>query len=88
MSSGSINDLLKAIGKACGFDFVPDLSGHSFRRGLAASSAREDVDFETIKKQGGWRSDATVCGYIDEGRIFTKNVAHPLISKMTQSIND
>lgn len=86
MSPGSINDLLKTIGKACNFDFVPDLSSHSLRRGLATSSARENVDFETIKKQGGWKSDATVWGYIDEGRLFTDNVTHTLIDRISELI--
>ncbi|UZE94527.1 tyrosine-type recombinase/integrase [Alkalimarinus alittae] len=86
MSPGSINDLLKTIGKACNFDFVPDLSSHSLRRGLATTSARENVDFETIKKQGGWKSDATVWGYIDEGRLFTDNVTHTLIDRISELI--
>lgn len=55
---GAINDLLKNLGKACQFDFLPDLSSHSFRRGLSTSAARERIDFELIKKQGGWKSDA------------------------------
>ncbi len=88
MSPGSINDLLKVIGKACGFDFVADLSSHSFRRGLATSSAREDVDFETIKKQGGWKSDTIVWEYIDEGQLFNDNVGHPLINRITSLLND
>ena len=87
ISPGSINDLLKAIGKACGFDFVPDLSSHSFRRGLATSSAREDIDFETIKKQGGWKSDATVWEYIDEGLLFNSNVTNTLIDRITEIFN-
>ena len=64
----AINDQLKIIGTACDFDFVPDFSSHSFRRGLSTSTARERVDFELIKKQGGWKSDATVWEYIEEGQ--------------------
>ncbi len=86
MSPGSINDLLKVIGKACGFDFVADLSSHSFRIGLATSAAREGVDFEMIKKQGEWKSDATVWEYIDEGRLFNDNVTHTLINQMIEII--
>jgi len=68
LNPGAVNDLLKSLGTACQFDFVPDLSSHSFRRGLSTSAARERVDFELIKKQGGWRSDATVWEYIEEGQ--------------------
>jgi hypothetical protein len=86
MSPGSINELLKTIGTACGFDFVVDLSSYSLRRGLTTSAARENVDFETIKKQGGWKSDATVWEYIDEVRLFSDNVAHSLIDSITKYI--
>jgi len=86
MSPSSINEFLKIIGKACNFDFVVDLSSHSLRRGLTTSAAREDIDFETIKKQGGWKSDATVWEYIDEGRLFSNNVAHSLIDSITEYI--
>ncbi|WP_251812093.1 hypothetical protein [Alkalimarinus sediminis] len=40
----------------------------------------------TIKKQGGWKSDATVWGYIDEGRLFTDNVTHTLIDRISELI--
>ena len=86
LSPGSINELLKEIGAACNFDFVIDLSSHSLRRGLTTSAARENVDFETIKKQGGWKSDATVWGYIEEGRLFSDNVGHSLIDSITEFI--
>jgi len=56
--------LLKAIDKACAFDFIPDLSSHSFRRGLSTSAARERVDFELIKKQGGWKSVMRLFGSV------------------------
>jgi integrase len=75
----TVNDIVKSLGNSCGFDFVPELSSHSFRRGLSTSAARENLSFEQIKKQGGWKSDATVWGYIDEGRQFQDNVAGHLI---------
>lgn len=82
----AINDLLKALGEACGFDFVPDLSSHSFRRGLSTSAARENLDFEIIKKQGGWKNDATVREYIDEGRRFADNVATVLMAELERLV--
>ena len=86
LNPGAINDLLKNLGKACQFDFLPDLSSHSFRRGLSTSAARERIDFELIKKQGGWKSDATVWEYIEEGQQFSDNAALTLMEKMTQFI--
>lgn len=84
LNPGAINDLLKNIGKACQFDFLPELSSHSFRRGLSTSAARERIDFELIKKQGGWKSDATVWEYIEEGQQFSDNATLALMEKMTQ----
>lgn len=82
LNSGSINQILKALGRESRFDFIPMLSSHSFRRGLSTSAAREKVDFELIKKQGGWKNDATVWEYIDEGQQFTDNASLPLMDKM------
>jgi len=86
LNAGAVNDLLKTLGSACQFDFVPDLSSHSFRRGLSTSAARERVDFELIKKQGGWKSDATVWEYIDEGRQLSDNAAVLLMEKLEEFI--
>ncbi|WP_444944289.1 tyrosine-type recombinase/integrase [Microbulbifer sp. ZKSA006] len=80
----AVNDLLKSLGNACGFDFVAELSSHSFRRGLSTSAAREKVGFELIKKQGGWKSDATVWEYIEEGQQFTDNASAILMKKMAE----
>lgn len=82
LNPGAINDLLKNLGKACQFDFAPELSSHSFRRGLSTSAARERIDFELIKKQGGWKNDATVWEYIEEGQQLTENAASTLMEKM------
>lgn len=87
LNPNSINALLKSIGQNCGFDFVADLSSHSFRRGLSTSAARERIDFELIKKQGGWKSDATVWGYIEEGQQFNNNASLMLMKKLTSLIN-
>jgi len=82
LNPGAINDLLKTLGRACQFDFVPELSSHSFRRGLSTSAGREKIDFELIKKQGGWKSDATVWEYIEEGQQLSDNAAIILMEKM------
>ncbi len=82
LNPGAINDLLKTLGSACQFDFVPDLSSHSFRRGLSTSAGREKIDFQLIKKQGGWKSDATVWEYIEEGQQLTHNASSILMEKL------
>ncbi|BCV28312.1 MULTISPECIES: tyrosine-type recombinase/integrase [Gammaproteobacteria] len=87
LNPSAINELLKTLGNACQFDFVPELSSHSFRRGLSTSAARERVDFELIKKQGGWKSDATVWEYIEEGQQLSNNATHILMEKMAVLID-
>ena len=87
LNPGAINDLLKTLGNACQFDFVPDVSSHSFRRGISTSAARERIDFELIKKQGGWKSDATVWEYIEEGQQFTNNASVILMEKLHQLVD-
>lgn len=68
-------------------DFVAELSSHSFRRGLSTSAARERVDFELIKKQGGWKSDATVWEYIEEGQQLSDNATVILMKKMASMLS-
>lgn len=87
LNPGAINDLLKTLGGACQFDFVPELSSHSFRRGLSTSAGREKVDFELIKKQGGWKSDATVWEYIEEGQQLSDNATVILMEKMASLLS-
>lgn len=86
LSGGSVNRILKALGETCGLDFVPTLSSHSFRRGLSTAAAREKVDFAQIKRQGGWKHDGTVRGYIEEGQQFTDNAANTLLTKVARLI--
>lgn len=88
LNPSAINDLVKQLGASCGFDFIAELSSHSFRRGLSTSAAREQVDFELIKKQGGWKSDATVWGYIEEGQQLTNNATHILMEKLQAHMVD
>jgi len=48
----SISPILKALGQHCDFDFIPELSSHSLRRGLATGAARAGASFESIKGSG------------------------------------
>lgn len=77
----AVNTLLKQWGKACLLPFVPQLSSHSLRRGMSTAAARAGADFAAIKKQGGWKRDATVWEYIEEGNRFNDNAAgHLMVS--------
>ncbi|MEO7496835.1 MAG: tyrosine-type recombinase/integrase [Massilia sp.] len=76
---GSVNTILEDCATMAQLDYVPDLSSHSLRRGMATSAHRAGADFRDIKKQGGWRHDGTVQGYIEEASRFEENAAGSLL---------
>ena len=57
------------------------MSSHSLRRGLATSVHRAGADGLEIKRQGGWRHDGTVHGYIEEARAFEENAAGSILRR-------
>ncbi len=79
LHEGSINKVLEDSAKLAGLDYVPELSSHSLRRGMATSAHRAGADFLAIKRQGGWRHDGTVHGYIEEAGRFEDNAAGNLL---------
>ncbi|MDN2710272.1 tyrosine-type recombinase/integrase [Janthinobacterium sp. SUN118] len=79
LHAGSINTILDGCAKLAGLDYVPELSSHSLRRGMATSAHRAGADFQSIKRQGGWRHDGTVHGYIEEAGRFEDNAAGSLL---------
>ena len=81
LDAGSVNSILEQCAIEAGLAYVPELSSHSFRRGLATSAHRSGADFSDIKRQGGWKSDATVNGYIEEANRFERNAAGSLLKR-------
>lgn len=81
LHAGSVNIILEACAKIAGLDYVPHLSSHSLRRGMATSAYRAGADPRDIKRQGGWRHDGTVQGYIEEAGQFQENAALPLLRR-------
>jgi integrase len=81
LHAGSINTILSNRAKLAGLDYVPQLSSHSLRRGMATSAHRAGADFRDIKRQGGWRNDGTVQGYIEEAGRFEENAATSLLRR-------
>jgi integrase len=86
LGEGSVNDVLAACAALAGLDYVPDLSSHSLRRGMATSAHRAGADFRDIKRQGGWRHDGTVQGYIEEASRFQENAAGSLMRTRVKTI--
>lgn len=81
LHEGSVNTILAARAEAAGLSYVPEMSSHSLRRGLATSAHRAGADFLEIKRQGGWRHDSTVHGYIEEAGAFEENAAGSLLRR-------
>lgn len=79
LHASSINTLLENCASLAQLDYVPQLSSHSLRRGMATSAYRAGADFQAIKRQGGWRHDGTVHGYIEEASRFEENAAGSLL---------
>jgi integrase len=81
LDAGSVNAILGANAKAAGLTNITDLSSHSFRRGLATSAIRAGAAFADVKRQGGWKNDTTVHGYIEEASRFVENAAGTLLKQ-------
>jgi len=82
MDASSVNLILKKLAMQAGLEGAGKFSSHSFRRGLTTSAAQAGVDFELIRKQGGWKQDATVREYIEEGRALDRNAAKELLQQV------
>jgi integrase len=83
LHAGSVNTILESCAKLVGLDYVPHLSSHSLRRGMATSAYRAGADPRDIKRQGGWRHDGTVQGYIEEADQFEANAVGSLLRRRT-----
>ena len=79
--AGSVNAILASSAAAVQLPYAPELSSHSFRRGLATSAHLAGANFLDIKRQGGWRHDGTVQGYIEEADQFRNNAAGNLLKR-------
>lgn len=79
LNPASVNTILASAAQLAKLDYIPELSSHSLRRGMATSAHRAGADFRDIKKQGGWRHEGTVQGYIEEAGLFESNAAGSLL---------
>jgi len=84
LAVGSVNKILANCATLAQLTYVPELSSHSLRRGMATSAHRAGADFRDIKKQGGWRHDGTVQGFIEEASRFEENAAGSLLRSRTK----
>lgn len=83
-----VNMLIKAIAKSCHLADAAEYSSHSMRRGFATEASKNNVSFASIKRQGRWRCDTSVLGYIDEGKRFDQNAAGMMLNKKRDKNDD
>lgn len=76
-----VNQILKSVATACQLPQADQYSSHSFRRGFATEASKKGAPFGAIMRQGRWRHEGTVLGYIDEGKKFENNAADVLFGK-------
>lgn len=75
-----VNLIIKSIATACQLPNADAYSSHSLRRGFATEASRKGAPFGTIMRQGRWKHEGTVLGYIDEGKRFEQNAAGIVLS--------
>ena len=80
ITARQVNLTIKSIATACHLPDADTYSSHSLRRGFATEASRKGAPFGTIKRQGRWRHEGTVLGYIDEGKRFDQNAAGIILS--------
>lgn len=85
LHAGSVSSILAQCATQTGLDYAPRLSSHSLRRGMATSAHRAGAPLHEIKRQGGWRHDGTVQGYIEEANQFEHNAAGRLLGVRVKS---
>ncbi len=81
LTGKSINSIIKNIAGRCGLPNPESYSSHSMRRGFATTASRKGASFVSIMRQGRWRHEATVLGYIEDGQRFEQNAAHKILQK-------
>ena len=79
IKSNQVNLIIKQIARDCALENADDYSAHSLRRGFATEAAKHNVPFQSIMRQGRWKHEGTVLGYVEEGKRFDENAASILL---------
>lgn len=76
-----LNIIIKSIASESQLQNAENYSSHSLRRGFATEASKKGAPFGSIMRQGRWRHEGTVLGYIDEGKRFDQNAASILFQQ-------
>lgn len=74
------NLIIKSLALNCDLPNAHQYSAHSLRHGFATEAAKKGAQFKSIMRQGRWRHEGTVLGYIEEGKRFEENAANVLFN--------
>lgn len=78
----SVNHIIKKLALEADLPNPQSYSGHSLRRGFATAASKKGVPMVAIMRQGRWRHEGTVYGYIEEGQRFADNPINTLLSSV------
>lgn len=81
-----VNTLGDFPGRLAKFLKLPDAksyTSHSFRRTSASLLADSGVETTILKRHGGWRSDKTAEGYVEQSLASKKNIAGRILGGET-----
>ena len=81
LKPNQVSLIIKSLTKACRLPDAEQYSSHSMRRGFATEASKKGASFGAIMRQGRWRHEGTVLGYIEEGKRFESNAADFLLKK-------
>jgi len=56
--------LISLLENTAGLNQIEDLSGHSFRVGVALDLLNKNIPLENIMLRGGWKSETSVMRYL------------------------
>lgn len=79
-----VNQIIKSLAETCQFPQADQYCSHSLRRGFATEASKKGAPFGAIMRQGRWRHEGTVLGYIDEGKKFENNAVSTLLDKVAE----
>lgn len=88
LSTSSVSKIIKELAVACHLPQAEHYSGHSLRRGFATTASQKGATFSAIMRQGRWRHEATVHGYIEAGQRFNANAAGSILNDIQPSLQD
>eukprot|EP00771_Trimastix_marina_P000960 gnl/Trimastix_PCT/1999.p2 GENE.gnl/Trimastix_PCT/1999~~gnl/Trimastix_PCT/1999.p2 ORF type:complete len:164 (+),score=26.39 gnl/Trimastix_PCT/1999:681-1172(+) len=77
LSAAGFEKRIKESAARMGLPNASQYTVHSLRRGSATTAARKNISTRSIKRHGGWESDA-VEGYVDEAADASEAVVEAL----------